>query len=351
MNDKTYFDKRNLQTNDKLRFIRRDLPFICNEFFVGIEVRTSPLTRLGYAMDLRIFFRFLTEEIAEFHGLNVRRIDHETLAKITSTHIELFMDYLTHYFIDDKEYSNTLTTKARKLSSIKAFFKYEYNKDRIPSDPAAKVLTPKLHDKAIVRLEVDEVGKLLDEAEYGNELTSREYAFHKLTQKRDVAILTLFLGTGIRISELVGLDLNDVDFGVNGFKITRKGGNQTILYFSDEVALALADYLDERAQNEALDHEAAFFVSLQNKRISVRAVQNLVKKYAQKVTPLKNITPHKLRSTYGTNLYQETHDIYVVAEVLGHKDINTTKKHYAAISDDTKRNAAKQIVLRDKKQD
>ena len=160
--------------------------------------------------------------------------------------------------------------------------------------------------------------------------------------------LTLFLGTGIRISELVGIDINDIDMDVNGFKITRKGGNQTILYFSDEVKAALEEYLDERAKNPLLDNEPALFVSLQNKRITVRAVQNLVKKYAHITTPLKHITPHKLRSTYGTTLYKETNDIYVVAEVLGHKDINTTRKHYAAISEDIKRAASKVVVLRNK---
>ena len=161
--------------------------------------------------------------------------------------------------------------------------------------------------------------------------------------------MTLFLGTGIRISELVGLDVDDLDFNVNGFKITRKGGSQTILYFSDEVADALLAWLDERAKYEELDEVPALFVSLQKKRMSVRSVELLVKKYAQIVTPLKKITPHKLRSTYGTELYRETGDIYVVAEVLGHKDINTTKRHYAAISDDIKRDAARKVILRDPK--
>ena len=87
-------------------------------------------------------------------------------------------------------------------------------------------------------------------------------------------------------------------------------------------------------------------MSLQNKRISVRAVQNLVKKYAKVTTPLKKITPHKLRSTYGTALYRETQDIYIVADVLGHRDVNTTKKHYAAISDDIRRAAANKVKLR-----
>ena len=95
-----------------------------------------------------------------------------------------------------------------------------------------------------------------------------------------------------------------------------------------------------------IDDKDALFLSLQIKRITVRAVENLVKKYATIAAPLKNISPHKLRSTYGTNLYHATGDIYMVADVLGHKDVNTTKKHYAAITEDRRKSAAKAVTLR-----
>jgi len=159
--------------------------------------------------------------------------------------------------------------------------------------------------------------------------------------------MTLLLGTGIRVSECVGLDINDVDFDNNGIKIRRKGGYEVIVYFGDEVREALLDYLEERKHMIACDgHTNALFLSLQMKRINVRSVENLVKKYASAVTRLKKITPHKLRSTYGTSLYRETGDIYLVADVLGHKDVNTTRKHYAAIEDDRRRSAANVVKLR-----
>ena len=108
-------------------------------------------------------------------------------------------------------------------------------------------------------------------------------------------------------------------------------------------------YLEERHEIEAFPgHEQALFLSLQRKRLSVRSVENLVKKYAQLVAPLKKITPHKLRSTYGTNLYRETGDIYLVADVLGHADVNTTKKHYAALEDERRRSARNAVTLREK---
>ena len=154
-----------------------------------------------------------------------------------------------------------------------------------------------------------------------------------------MAILTLLLGTGIRVSECVGLDLNDIDPKNNGIKVHRKGGSEVMVYFGDEVAEALDAYLDERLEMEPQEGSTeAVFLSMQNRRINVRSV----------VTTVKNITPHKLRSTYGTTLYQETGDIYLVADVLGHKDVNTTKKHYAAQADSRRRMAARAVQLREK---
>ena len=158
----------------------------------------------------------------------------------------------------------------------------------------------------------------------------------------------MLLGTGIRVSECVGLNISDVDFKNNGILIHRKGGKEVTIYFSDEVKEALQNYCDERVLIlEESGHEGALFLSMQNKRMSVRSVENLVKKYARIISPLKKITPHKLRSTYGTNLYKETGDIYLVADVLGHSDVNTTKKHYAAIEDDRRRSARNAVKLRE----
>ena len=190
---------------------------------------------------------------------------------------------------------------------------------------------------------------MLDAVESGEALSGRQQTYNAHTRKRDLAILTLFLGTGIRVSELVGINIEDLDFDLGGFMVTRKGGAQVILYFPDEVAEVLADYLKERRQmTPQPGHENALFLSLQNRRISVRAVQIMVKKYASIAAPLKkHLSPHKLRSTFGTNLYHETGDIYLVADVLGHADVNTTRRHYAAMTDDRRRMAARSVKLRE----
>ena len=121
-----------------------------------------------------------------------------------------------------------------------------------------------------------------------------------------------------------------------------------IVYYGDEVEKALKDYINgsRKLVNPQEGHEKALFYSTQRRRIGVKAVENLVKKYSRQVTPLKKITPHKLRSTYGTTLYQETGDIYLVADVLGHKDVNTTRKHYAAQDESRRRSAANVVKLR-----
>lgn len=343
-----YFNERNEKTYAKINELLKDLPKFCENYFIGIESTTSSLTRLNYAYDLRLFFTYLLENNEKFcHIKDIKDFTIQNFIEITSLDIEKFLSWLNVYKLNNKKRINNEKGKSRKLSSIKSLYKYCFKKDLIPANTSDKVSAPKLHDKAIIRLEPDEMVKVLDEVEIKEGFTKRQQSYLCNTKRRDDAIFFLFLGTGIRISELVGLNIDDINFEINSFKVTRKGGNSTILYFTDEVKDKLEAYIPER--NQILkdnQNEQAFFVSLQKSRISVRAVQNIVKKYAQIAVPLKNITPHKLRSTFGTNLYKETNDIYMVATLLGHKDINTTRKHYAAINDDMKREATKSIKLK-----
>lgn len=340
-----YFEKRKLNCLERLEGILSELPHFCDEFFIGIENNTSALTRLNYAVDLRIFFDFVVKKV--FTNKLITDLSLKDLEALTVTDLERFISYLSNYNHDGKILSCNEKAKQRKLASVRAIYKYFFNKEKIVANTAAKVKSPKIHDKEIIRLEVNEVVDMINTVESGVGLSNRQKAYHENTKIRDVAIVTLFLGTGIRISELVGLNVDDLFMDSNSFVVTRKGGNRTILYFTDEVKCAIEEWLEYRSEIKQLDKdEKALFVSLRNKRISVRNVQILIEKYAKIVTPLKKITPHKLRSTFGTNLYQETGDIYVVADFLGHKDINTTKKHYAAMSDDIRRNAIKSVKLR-----
>ena len=348
MNTDNYHDAQNKQNILKLRAVLDTLPPFCQEFFRGIADTTSTRTMIAYAYDIRVFFEFLHETNPSCAKMEIKEIPIKVLNQVTRQDIEEYLSYISYYEKEGREITNTERGKARKLSSLRSFYNYYFQNERIEKNTAELVPVPKLHEKAIIRLEPNEVATLLDQVEAGAKLTKKELAYHEKTKVRDMALLTLLLGTGIRVSECVGLDLQDVDFENDGIKIRRKGGYEAVVYFGDEVESALREYMKEREHIiPASGHENALFLSMQNRRIAVRSVENLVKKYASRVTTLKKITPHKLRSTYGTTLYQETGDIYLVADVLGHKDVNTTRKHYATMEDERRRMAAKVVKLRE----
>ncbi len=344
----TYSQEQDIKNTKRMREITGELPRFCREFFRGIQDTTSARTRLAYAYDLRVFFEFLHSENSALSGTEIRDFPLSVLEMIGKEDLEEFMEYLSYYEKDGKVYTNDERGKSRKLSAVRRMFRYFYTSEKIERDVSALIPLPKRHEKTIIRLDSDEVSTLLDQVDAGTSLTKSQLKYHEKTRNRDVAMLTLMLGTGIRVSECVGLDITDINFRDNGIRVHRKGGSEAIVYFGDEVEYALKDYLRERELIIPKEgHENALFLSLQNRRISVRAVEKLVKKYASLVTTIKKITPHKLRSTYGTSLYRATGDIYLVADVLGHSDVNTTRRHYAAIEEDRRKSAADIVHLRD----
>lgn len=344
-----YSDHRAKELLLLTREVLKELPEVCSEFIRAIEFTTQPLTRYAYACDLKLFCEYLVAEIPKFADRQIALLEPEDFEKVTPRDLRTYLEYLGFYIKDGSEHSNAEAGKTRKLATLRSFYEYMFKSELIHTDVSRLVEMPKKHEKPILRMEIDEVARMLDAVETGEMMTERQKRYNDSVRARDLAILTLFLGTGIRVSELVGLDLDDLDFALNSFIVTRKGGNQAILYFPEEVASVLQAYLAHRREMTPLPgHENALFLSMQNKRISVRAVQVMVKKYALQVAPLKKrLSPHKLRSTFGTNLYHETGDIYLVADVLGHSDVNTTRRHYAAMSDDRRRMAAKKIRLRE----
>jgi len=352
--DLNYHDQKAVDYTIRLREILHTLPPFAADYFRAIEPTSSAKTRISYAYDIRVFFRFLMENNPVFQKYAIEQFMPADLEKLEPVDIEEYEEYLKVY--KDKEapdqriVTNGEKGLSRKMSSLRSFYYYFQKHQIISKNPTLLVDMPKLHEKSIIRLDTDEIAILLDHIENrGAELQGQALMYYNKTRLRDLAIVTLLLGTGIRVSELVGLDIEDVDFKNNGVNVTRKGGSQMVVYFGDEVASAIKHYLSEvRSHCSALSgNEHALFLSTQNKRMGVQAVENMVKKYAREATPNKKITPHKLRSTYGTALYKETGDIYLVADVLGHKDVNTTKKHYAAIDEDRRRLAAKAVKLRE----
>jgi len=346
----SYHESKNIDNTVKLRVLIKDLPPYVKDYFRAKEATTSVRTRISYAYDLRVFFHFLQKQNPSLGDKDVIAITLSDLNNITSSDIEEYQEYLKYYHVDgDIHQKNSAAAIARKISSLRSFLDYYHKKQQLDSNPALLVDMPKIHEKAIIHLEPDEIAILLDSIEsYGDTLSGHKKAYYEKTKTRDLAIVTLLLGTGIRVSECVGLDLHDLNFNDNSLRVVRKGGNEEILFFGREVEIALRKYITgARAEVKALaGHKDALFYSLQKKRLGVDATEDLVKKYAIEFIPQKKITPHKLRSSYGTALYHETGDIYLVADVLGHKDINTTRKHYASM-DERRRMAASAVKLRE----
>ncbi len=341
--DSAFYKDKTKNQKVKLRELIAELPSCAQDYIYDKELSTQPSTLISYCYDLLTFFRFLQGANPTNAPQDIKSFNLEYLANIKSQDIIEYQRYL-ELNLEGELHENGKKAIARKLSPLRGFFQYHYEHKNLADNPMILVKLPKLKkDKNIVRMNNYEVQAILSAIENNNGTISehqRKYALR--TQKRDLAILTLMLGTGIRVSECNGLDLADIDLIVNSLTIVRKGGGQDVLYFSDEINHVLKDYIEtERAAITPYEeHKDALFFSLQGKRISVDAIEKLVKKFGKIAVPNKKITPHKLRSTYGTALYRETGDIRLVADVLGHENINTTIDYYAAMEDEHKRQAA-----------
>ncbi len=343
--DSTYYkDKKRAQIL-KLRELLSQCPEFVADYIYDKEMTSQTSTLIMYTYDIMTFLRFEKQSSEHFKNRDIKDFKIEELAELNSQDIIEYQHFLEYNSDPDEKHENDKKAISRKFSALRGMFKYHLEHGNITSNPMALVKMPKIKkDKNIVRMNNEEVINFLELVERGFAQSSdRQRKYMERTKKRDLAIMTLMLGTGIRVSECVGLDIDDVDLDANTITIVRKGGGQDILYINDEINMRISDYIDgERsAIIPETGHEDALFYSLQKKRISVDAIEKLVKKFALPVTGKnKKITPHKLRSTYGTALYRSTGDIRLVADVLGHENINTTIDYYAAIEDEHKKQAA-----------
>ena len=344
-----YQEQREMDCNRQLQQLETELPVIAGDFLRAIAGK-QPLTRLGYAKDLRVFFRFLPRELAKFADIDPAAFTAEDLRRVTLRDLEIYQSYLMQYVQENGQGETKLIRNherglARKLSSLRSFFRYLYMHDLLSENITEKLMMPKIHQQPIIYLERDEIARMVDAVLQRDGMTDRQKVYLRHTEARDLAILYLFLGSGIRVSELAGLDVQDIDLQRMQFAVTRKGGNRAILGFNEQVRDALADWLAVREEIQPLPgHEQALFLSLQRKRLGVRALEKTVKKYAEVAAPLKaHLSPHKLRKTYGTSLYHASGDINLVADMLGHASVNTTKRYYVD-SEKTNRDRARKYV-------
>lgn len=351
--DSLHYKEKKKKQLVQLRLLLQQLPGCAVDYIHSKEVTSETSTLISYSYDLLTFFRFLTYYNPTLKNIPITDISYHVLEQIKPEDLEEYQRYL-ELSTEQEYHENSKKSIARKMSSLRGMFQYHYIRKNISENPTLLVTLPHIKkDKNIVRMNNYEVQSIISTIENGLEgLSKRQQSYAKKTQKRDLAIFILMVNTGIRVSECQGLDLTDVDFIVNSLTIVRKGGGQDIIYFGNAVKSALEDYIDNERffyEEKASEQDKnALFYSIQGKRISVDAIENTVKKYAKIAVPNKKITPHKLRSTYGTALYRETGDIRLVADVLGHENVNTTIDYYAAIEDEHKRQAANAVDFRRK---
>lgn len=293
----------------------------------------SARTVAEYVLDLRTFFRFITAkrtgippEGDAFAHIDISGCGLDFIKSITAEEIYDFLFYA------DRIRKNEWAAKARKLSSLKAFFKYLVKQKALDINPVADIEGPKKHASLPKHLSLDESLTLLEAVKKDED---------SKTTVRDYAIITLFLNCGMRLSELVSIDLRDIDKELRSLRVTGKGRKQRIVYLNDACKAALRDYLQIRlgeAQKKA--DQPALFLSTRNQRISVKTVQWVVYKYLDAAgLENKGYSVHKLRHTAATLMYQSGKvDIRVLKDILGHEQLNTTQI-YTHVSDKGMENA------------
>ncbi|MBO7310269.1 MAG: tyrosine-type recombinase/integrase [Clostridia bacterium] len=299
------------------------LPTLVKEFvsYKSVIQNASEKTISEYLLDLRTFFRFLvardkkiSTDSEDFEKIDIRFIDLDYIKNITTEDIYDFLMYT------DNIRGNMAAAKSRKLSAIKGFFKYLCVKRMMLDDnPAIDIETPKKKQALPKYLSLEESLDLLNAIK--NDKESK-------TTVRDYAIVTLFLNCGMRLSELVGINIEDVDTQLRSLTVTGKGNKQRIVYLNDACRIALGDYINERfgeAHKKCASN--ALFLSSREQRISVKTVQWLVYKYLDMAgLESKHYSVHKLRHTAATLMYQTGNvDVRVLKDILGHEQLNTTQ--------------------------
>lgn len=294
----------------------------------------SEKTVCEYLLDLRTFFRFLEAgrlgidyESEDFEKIDISALDLSYFTALGSS------DVLSFFLYTSQNRQNKWSARSRKLSALRAFFKYlRVTEHAMTTDPTADITTPKKHASLPKHLTLDESVMLLEAIK--NDTESK-------TTVRDYAIVTLFLNCGMRLSELVGINLTDLDRELKSLRVMGKGSKERIVYLNNACRAALMDYIYERQKDETSAIKTmALFLSSRKTRISNKTVQWMVYKYLDAVgLSGRGLSVHKLRHTAATLMYQSGEvDVRVLKDILGHAQLNTTQI-YTHVSDENMENA------------
>ncbi|AET68400.1 site-specific recombinase XerD [Desulfosporosinus orientis DSM 765] len=325
------------------RFNQYPLPSFAKDFINHLAVTNkSKSTQVAYTYELCMFFQYLCGLMPDFPSSS-SDIQLSDMARVGHRHIESYLSW------SNTERANGSRALARKQTVIRSLYRYLLREEMIHKDITIKLDPININQKLPKALEPNEIADLTDALETGIGLSEGQLKYHVYTEKRDYAIVLTLIGTGLRLSELCNLDISKTNLNKGYFEILRKGNKETVIYFNEDVGQALNDYLlNERPRYVRQDVDA-LFLSMQGKRISKRAVQNLIAKYMTILKTLGHNTEgfsvHKMRSTFATLLLRETDNLAIVQDALGHSDPRTTRI-YAKVLDEQLKQAANLIKFK-----
>ena len=318
--------------------IQKELPNFLRPYFAYLKGNVLPMTRLAYLHDVRFFMNYLIKETDLTKAAVPKEIKSDELNNVVAADINLYIDYCRKYMVDDGDtvtvFENNNKSLARKKSSVSVLFKQPYRDgivDTNITDGFDPIRVAKPGEREIKALQDDEVMIMLDAVTNGSGLTDHERKYWEKTKLRDKAILVMFVTYGLRLSELQQLNLSSFNFSRGEFKIYRKRGKESIMPLNRSVEMVLNDYINSERNAVIPENSAAedaLFLSLQGKRITERAIRELVKKYtsiALNTSRRAGYSPHKLRATAATSLIGRGNSIYDVAALLDHEQVTTTQ--------------------------
>jgi len=309
-------------TTEQLFQLLNKLPNWYKDMLLSIHSDDMAIsTKCGYCRDVIDYFKFLKKVNPEFKQKSIKEFELDDLEKITPSDANEYATYLQQY---------SAHTISRKLASVSSMYIELMRFNRVSTNPFSIVRRPKIKKNVITYLTEEEMKQLFQTIESGLGLSQRELGYHNPV--RDKALYSLFLDTGMRISEVVGSNIKDFDFNECSVIVTRKGGKHEMIFYSDMTRDRLMEYLEYRKMATTAD-PLPFFINSRGTRLSVNSIQKLTEKYAQIAIPNKHISPHKLRSTFAMNFYGKTHDLLLLQKRMGHSNISTTTVYSEAVQE------------------
>lgn len=340
---KEYKEKQQYIDTMKTKELLATLPPFCTDYYNGRKIRLTPKTQLDYVRKMSFFLDYLHNNNSYFGKKEIIEFTLDDLALLKPSDIREFVSWLLDKPARSNAYAlNKKSTAENYIACLSSYWNFFCKEGMLTSNPFLAIDREKRKKKNIIYLQESQKKSFRAAFTYGEGLSDRQLIFHDKNLLRELCICQILLDTGIRVSELVGLDLDDIDFDNCKLSVQRKGDKPDTVYFSDETKEVIKEYIETRKLYQPTDDEKALFLvsigKYKGERLGVRSVERLVKRYAlaAHLPQAKEITPHKLRSTYAMDMLRKTHNLPLVSEQLGHESINTTQL-YARTEDREKR--------------